>query len=92
MKRNKTITKNYFCVKKIHDDCHTLDRAGKVILIRMRTGHNRLNTHINKKMKLVPSTMCTSNIEAQTTEHTTEMSELCYYKEPTMTRQHYSST
>ena len=56
-------------VKKILDDYHTLDRAGNVILIRLRTGNNRLNAHMNKKMKLVPSTMCICNIEGQTTEH-----------------------
>ena len=55
IKQKKTIIKNMFRVKKIHDDYHKLDRAGKVILIRLRTGHNRLNTHMNNKMKLVPS-------------------------------------
>ena len=58
-----------FRVKKIHDDYHKLDRAGQVILIRLCTGHNRLNDHMNKKMKLVPSSMFTCNIEYQTTHH-----------------------
>ena len=66
--QKKTITKNMFLVKKIHDDYHKLDRAGKGILIRLRTGHNRLNAHMNKKMKFVPSSMCSCNIEDQTME------------------------
>ena len=48
--RKKTIIKNMFRVKKIHDDYHKLDRAGQVILICLRTGHNLLNAHMNKKI------------------------------------------
>ena len=55
IKPKKTIIKNMFRVKTIHDDYHKLDRAGQVFLIRLRTGHNRLNAHMNKKMKLAPS-------------------------------------
>ena len=51
IKQKKTIIKNMFRVKTIHDDYHKLDRAGQIILIRLRTGHNRLNGHMNKKMK-----------------------------------------
>ena len=40
-----------------------------MIFICLCTGHNGLNVHINKKMKLVPSSMCICNIEDQTTEH-----------------------
>ena len=69
MKQRKTIVKNMFRVKKIHDDYHKLDRAGQVILVCLRTGHNRLDVHMNKKMKLVPSSICICNIEDQTTEH-----------------------
>ena len=46
--------KNMFRAKKIPDDYHTLDRAGQVTLIRLRTGHNRLNSHMHRKMDLVP--------------------------------------
>ena len=56
-------------VKKIHDDYHKLNRAGQVILIRLRTGHNRLNAKMNRNMKLVPSSMCTCNIEDQITDN-----------------------
>ena len=59
IEQKKTITKNMFQFKMIHDDYHKLDRAGPVIQIRLRTWHNRLNAHMNKKMKLVPSSMCT---------------------------------
>ena len=69
IKQKRTIIKNIFRVKKIHDDYHKLYRAGQVILIRLRTGHNRLNAHMNKKMKLVPSSMCICNIEDQTTDN-----------------------
>ena len=69
IKQKKTIIKNMLRVKTIHDDYHKLDRAGQVILLRLRTGHNRLNAHMYKKMKLVPSSMCICNIEDQTTQH-----------------------
>ena len=69
IKQKKTIIKNLFRVKKIHDYYHKLDRDMQVILIRLCTGNNRLNGHMNRKMKLVPSSMCPCNIEDQTTEH-----------------------
>ena len=67
IKPKKTIIK--FRVKTIHDDYHKLDRAGQVIIIRLRMRHNRLNAHMYKKMKLVPSSMCICNMEDQTTQH-----------------------
>ena len=69
IKQKKAIINNMFRVKKIQDDNHTLDRAGQVILIRLRTGHTRLNVHMNKKIKLITSSICICNIEDQTTEH-----------------------
>ena len=69
IKQKKTIIKNMFRVKKIHDDNHKLNRTGQVILIRLCTVHNRLNTPMNRKMKLVSSSMCICNIEDQITEH-----------------------
>ena len=53
--------------KKIPDDYHTLDRAGQVTLIRLRTGHNKLNSHMHRKMNLVPSPLCTCGTEDQNT-------------------------
>ena len=68
IKQKKTIIKNMFRVKNIHDDSYKLDRAGLVIQICLRTGHGRLNAHMNKKMKLGPPSMCICNIEDQKTE------------------------
>ena len=48
---------------------HTLDRAGQVTLNRLRTGHNRLNSHMHRRMNLVPSPLCTCGTEDQITEH-----------------------
>ena len=53
------IIQNVFRAKKIPDDYHTLDRAGQVTLIRLRTGHNSLKSHMHRKMILVPSPLCT---------------------------------
>ena len=50
LKQKKTIMKNMFRAKKMPDDYHTLDRAGQVTLIRRRTGHNRLNSHMHINM------------------------------------------
>ena len=69
IRQKKSIIMNNSRVKKIHDEYHKLDRAGQVILVRLRTGHNRLNAHMNRKMKLIPSSMCICNIEDQTTQH-----------------------
>ena len=65
----KPIIKNMFRAKKMPDDYYTLDRAGQVTLIRLRTGRNRLNSHMHRKMNLVPSPLCTCRTEDQTTEH-----------------------
>ena len=49
---------NMFRAKKIPDDYHTRDRAGQVTLIRLRTGHNRLNsTHAQKDESSTITTM-----------------------------------
>ena len=61
--------KNMFRANKIPDDYHTLDRAGQVTQIRLPTGHNRLNSHMHRKINLVPSPLCTCGTEDQTTEH-----------------------
>ena len=69
LKQKKTILKNTFRAQKIPDDYHTLDRAGQVTLIRLRTGHNTLNSHMHRKVNLVPSPLCTCGTEDQSTEH-----------------------
>ena len=65
----KTITRHSFKTKKIHDNYHKLDRAGQVIILRLRTGHNRLNSHMHKTMKLVQSPLCTCQTENQSADH-----------------------
>ena len=34
------------------DDYHLLSRKQQVVLVRLRTGHNRLNSHMHRKLKL----------------------------------------
>ena len=51
------------------DDCHLLSRKQKVVLVRLRTGHNRLNSHMHGKLKLACSPTCPCGQEDQTTEH-----------------------
>ena len=51
------------------DDYHLLSRKQQVILVRLRTGHNRLNSHMPFKLKLAPSPTCPCGQEEQTTEH-----------------------
>ena len=55
--------KNRFKEKKIPDDYHTLDRAGQVTIICLHTGHNRLNSHMNRRVNLVPWPPCTCGTE-----------------------------
>ena len=39
-----------------------------VVLVRLRTGHNRLNAHMNRRFKLAPSPTCSCGQEDQTVE------------------------
>ena len=65
----KTIIKHSFRAKKIPDNYHKLDRAEQVIILRLCTGHNRLNSHMYKTMKLVQSPLCTCHTGDQTADH-----------------------
>ena len=65
----KTIIKHCFKMSKIPDNYHRLDRTGQVIIMRLRTGHNRLNSLMHKTMKLVQSPLCTCKTENQTADH-----------------------
>ena len=51
------------------DDYHLLSREQQVVMVRLRTGHNRLNSHMNGKLKLASSPTCPCGQEDQTTEH-----------------------
>ncbi|KAK7102111.1 hypothetical protein V1264_020383 [Littorina saxatilis] len=65
----KTLIKTVFRPQKRKDDYHLLTRHEQVVLMRHRTGHNRLNAHMSQKIKLVPSSTCSCGLEDQTTEH-----------------------
>ena len=51
------------------DAYHLLNRAEQVVMVRLRSGHNRLNAHMHKRYKLVPSPKCPCGVEDQTAEH-----------------------
>ena len=51
------------------DDYHLLSRKQRVILVRLRAGHYRLNSQMHGKLKLAPSPTCPCGQEDQTTEH-----------------------
>ena len=38
--------------------------------MRLRTGHDRFNAHMYRKIKLAPSPTCSCGLEDQTAEHT----------------------
>ena len=59
------------------DDYHLLSRKQQVILVRLRTGHNRLNSHMHHKLKLAPSPTCPCGREEQTAEHVLQRCPLC---------------
>jgi hypothetical protein len=61
----KTMTK----ARTEKDDYHQLQREEQVVLLRLRSGHNRLNHHMATKLKLVPSPLCPCGLDNQTTEH-----------------------
>ena len=65
----RTIIKSNFRKSPRADAYHALARDEQVILLRLRTGHNRLNFHMCRKFKLVPSTACICQQGDQTTEH-----------------------
>ncbi|XP_041350841.1 uncharacterized protein LOC121369832 [Gigantopelta aegis] len=51
------------------NDYYLLSRQEQVIIFRLRTGHNRLNQHMHKRFRLVPSSICSCGEAEQTTEH-----------------------
>ena len=44
--------------KVTKDDYHLLSRKQQVVLVRLRTGHNRLNSHMHRRLKLASSPTC----------------------------------
>ena len=65
----KTLIRALTKPKLQRDDYHLLSRKQQVILVRLRTGYNRLNSHMHRKLKLAPSPTCPCGQEEQTTEH-----------------------
>ena len=65
----KTLIRALTKPKLQRDDYHLLSRKQQVILVRLRTGHNRLNSHMHPKLKLAPSPTCPCGREEQTVEH-----------------------
>ena len=65
----KTIIKTKMKPRTEKDDYHTLSRQEQVLILRLRSGHNRLNHHLATKLKLVPSPRCPCGQDNQTAEH-----------------------
>ncbi|XP_056000382.1 uncharacterized protein LOC125675120 [Ostrea edulis] len=65
----KTIIKSLYRKSKHQDSYHHLSRPEQTVIFRLRTGHNRLNKHLNRVMKVVPSPMCPCGEAEQDTTH-----------------------
>ena len=64
-----TIIKTALNPRQEKDAYHLLDRPGHVVLARLRSGHNMLNAHMYRKLKIVLSPTCPCGEEDQTTDH-----------------------
>ena len=65
----KTIIKTLHKMPQQYDSYHLLSRSQQTIIFRLRTGHNRLNQHLFRKMRIVPSPMCPCGEAEQDTAH-----------------------
>ena len=65
----KTRTRSLTMPRSQRDDYHLLSEEQQFILVRLRTEHTRLNSHVHGKLKLVSSPTCPCGQEDQTTEH-----------------------
>ncbi|XP_041379145.1 uncharacterized protein LOC121391659 [Gigantopelta aegis] len=65
----KTLIKAANRPRTEQDDYHLLSRLEQVTLLRLRTGHNRLNAHMFRKFKLAATPTCSCGLEDQTAEH-----------------------
>ena len=68
-KEKVTIIKSLNKPNHTPDAYHKLNRAEQVTMVRLRSGHNRLNSHMFKKYRLVQSPKCPCGVEDQTVEH-----------------------
>ena len=65
----RRLTREITMLRSQRDDYHLLSREQQVVLVKLRTGHNRLNSHMHGKLKLAPSPTCPCGQKDQTTEH-----------------------
>ncbi|XP_063417326.1 uncharacterized protein LOC134699848 [Mytilus trossulus] len=65
----RTIIKSLFNSPQQQESYHQLKRSEQTTIFRLRTGHNRLNQHLHKAMKVVPSPMRTCGEAEQDTSH-----------------------
>ena len=65
----KTLIRTLTMPRSQRDGYHLLSRKQQVVLVRLRTEHNRLNSHMHRKLKLAPSPTCPCGQEEQTREH-----------------------
>ena len=65
----KSIIKALTTPTILKDDYHLLSREQQTVLVRLHTGHNRLNNDMYRKLKLVPFPTCQCGQEDQTTDH-----------------------
>ena len=84
-----TIIKTALKPRKEKDAYHLLDMPGQVVLARLRSGHNRLNAHMHRILKIVPSPTCPCGEEDQTTEHVLQ---ICNRHQPERIAQWPSAT
>ncbi|XP_070203398.1 uncharacterized protein [Littorina saxatilis] len=54
----KTLVKAAMRPQSTRDAYHLLERWQQVVIMRLRTGHCRLNAHMFRKLKLTPSPTC----------------------------------
>ena len=69
LQENKTLTRAALRQHTGMDDFHFLDRWQQVVVMRLRTGYNRLNAHMFRKMKLAPPPTCNCSLGDQTVGH-----------------------
>ena len=65
----KTIIKSLYSTPHQQDSYHQLSRSEQTIIFRLWTGHNRLNQHLNRVLKVTPSPMCLCGEAEQDTIH-----------------------
>ena len=67
--KTTTITKAIMMPSQEKDAYHLISRPEQVIMVRLRTEHNRLNAHMHKQLNMVLWAACPYGEEDQTKEH-----------------------